>query len=113
MYSTNLSPISKDGQNWIGPYEMEVLDIGINLDYYVTSSDNAWDPQFATMDFKGLLDGQEIEGKANMMLHSVSETRWARWFFINLWINETTYVSFVWYLAATPEPNAMINMYVW
>jgi len=112
-YSKNSSPISKDGINWIGPYEMEVLDIGINLDYYEPSSDNAWDPQLATMNFKGILDGQKIEGTANMMLHSVSEIPWARWFFINLWIDENTYASFIWYLAATPEPNAAINMYIW
>lgn len=112
VYSKNLGLITKDGQNWIGPYEMEVLDIGINLDYYEPTTDNAWDPQLATMGFKGILDGQKIEGTANMMLHSVSEVEWARWFFINLWIDESTYASFIWYLAAIPEPDAVINMYV-
>ena len=112
MYSKNLSPITKDGTNWIGPYEMEVLDIGINLDYYEPSTDDAWDPQFATMGFKGILDGQEIEGTANMMLHSVFEIPWARWFFINLWIDGNKYAGFTWNLAQVPEPNATVNMYV-
>jgi hypothetical protein len=77
---------------------LEAMIIGLNLEKETT--EEMLDTQYATMTFKGTLDGQEIEGKATVEMWHVDEYN-DNMIWVNLWINNAVYddlyVLFTWF----------------